>query len=548
MYKMHKALKWLRLIYNVVRISGCRNLWKLICAKFQRDIYPIDIPPMAVETKLDFLVIDIPARSSPMVPNGLGHVYNILKDTGVRFQLLDVNTIIYHRYHMMRILDKVDPVVTASGYVMKKDPWAPGNMEEWAKDEVLEYFWPQIDALLEDIALRKPKAVGMSIHANNRIMVGRSIRAIREKMPGLPVVVGGYDCVRRESGPFFVKDFDYMVIGEAELTLKPLVEALARGEKPRDLPGVIARWDSSDRVWEAPLLEDLDSIDYPKYEWTDLSLYRTFDSNAIAPITASRGCHWSRCRFCSECFTFRKRSPKSVVDEIEFLAYKGFIKIHFNESDINGDPENLYNICTEIIRRKPKVLLGGQIRIDRRNTKEYFEHLARAGILRLIFGVDGWNDRVLRFQMKGYNMKMVFQNLRDCRKAGIYTTVNIIIGVPGETEEDVDEMIENLTRCWGDINMIGSINTLCLSEGSEYYRNPDKYNIRFRGDMEEIYRNNPCLIPLDLWYSEEPYIDQEVRLKRLHRMFTELGRRGIKIIFTSSSIQELRGKKTVSPD
>jgi hypothetical protein len=82
-----------------------------------------------------------------------------------------------------------------------------------------------------------------------------------------------------------------------------------------------------------------------------------------------------------------------------------------------------------------------------------------------------------------------------------------------------------------------------LSNGSEYHRNPDKYKIRFRGDRDEIYKEHPCIIPVDLWYSEEPYIDQEVRLRRLDRMLTELKRRGIKIRYTSSEVKELQDDK-----
>jgi|TARA_B100001964_G_C14029289_1_gene507528 radical SAM superfamily enzyme YgiQ (UPF0313 family) len=155
--------------------------------------------------------------------------------------------------------------------------------------------------------------------------------------------------------------------------------------------------------------------------------------------------------------------------------------------------------------------------------------LSKAGFRHLRFGVDGWTDAVLRILKKGYNMKLVKQNLRDCHESGIYTTINIILGVPGETEGDIDASIESLVSCKDYYDVVEGINTLIMGAGSVYYREPERYNIHFRGDKEEIYRNNPYFIHHDLWYSEEPYIDQEVRMKRLDKICSELYKQGINI-------------------
>lgn len=505
-------------------------------------IYPIPIPPIRVNPDLDLLLLQLPCRYTPMMPNGIGYVHCILKNCGIRFQIIDANIIFYHKYHSQRILGGINPVVTQSGYVMKEDPWDNTNTAEWNRKEVIEYFWPQVEEILQNIAANRPKAIGLSIHESNRTLSIEFIKALRARLPETTIVVGGYDCIYYEIGPHIIPDFDYMVIGEAELTLEPLVIALAKREKPKDLTGIISRYDLPDRKWVAPsLLEDIDSIGFPRYEWTDISIYRAHDGGHLVPITASRGCHWSRCRFCAECFPFRKRSPKKVTDEIEFMVSRGCNIFHFNESDVNGDPQNLYNICAEIIRRRLKVRLAGQLRIDKQNTREYFGHLATAGFVHLRFGVDGWSENTIRLQGKGYNMKLVFQNLRDCYKAGIYTTVNTVIGVPGETEEDVNEMIENMVKCKDYIDLIESFNTLILTAGSEYHKNSDRYKIRFRGNRDEICRNNPQYIPSDLWYSEDPYIDQDIRIRRMNKICTELYRRGIKIgPFASIVVENLK--------
>jgi radical SAM superfamily enzyme YgiQ (UPF0313 family) len=530
-----------RLILRALRVMGAKEAWGKLHGVLKGGIYPFGIPPVEIKRDLDFLVLELPARYQPMMPNGLGYLNNILTKCGIRFQVIDLNIIFYHRYHARRILGEAR-LTAPSGYIMKADPWENANIDEWFKPEVIEYFWPQVEEVLQEIMDKRPKAVGLSVHATNRVLAREFVTVLRAKMPEVTIVIGGYDCFHRDVGPKLLQDFDYMVIGEAELTLNALASALKSGERPKDLPGIISRYDSPERKWTpTPLLEDIDSIGFPKYEWTDVSVYQTCEGNHLVPITASRGCHWGRCRFCAEVLPFRKRQPQKVAEEMEHFTSHGLHSFHFNESDVNGDPENLHNICSEVIRRGLKVQMCGQLRIDKRNSKEYFEHLAEAGFTHLRFGVDGWSKNTLNLQLKGYTMDMVFQNLRDCHQSGIFTTVNIVIGVPGETEDDIDESIENMVRCKGYIDCVESFNTLILACGSEYYKDSEKYRIRFRGDKSEIYRNHPYFIPADLWYSEGPFIDQTIRLRRVNKIAAEIYGQGVEIgAFASRVIEDLK--------
>ena len=498
------------------------RLLKLLGFSFSNNVeqclYPIDIPDISIQSGLDFLLLELPPRYMPMMPNGLGYVHNILNNMGINFQTFDSNIILYHRFHSTRILEN-GPLPSTSTGIKMEDPWDNTNTDFWSDEKVLGFFKPFITEIVDKILSAAPKILGISLNGNNRSLAKRLVRSIKESNPDIIIIVGGYDCVYHDIAPHLFSDFDYMVIKEAELTLSPLVKKLLANEKPFDIPGVLSKYDSKNREWTGvPLLQDLDQSDFPHYEWTDTTLYQSFSRKHLIPIVASRGCNWGKCRFCAECFEFRKRSPKKVVDEIEFMYAKGFHTFHFNESDVNGDPENLYKICEEIIKRKLVLQLMGQLRIHKKNTKEYMHHLAKAGFCHLRFGVDGWSDSTLRLLNKGYNMKMAFENLKNSKQAGIYTTVNVVIGEPGETEEDIDEIIKNIIACKDSVDLVESLNTLILAAGAEYYMNPDKYRIKFRGDRREIYEQYPHYVPTDLWFSEKPYIDQDVRLDRLDRI------------------------------
>lgn len=490
-------------------------------------IYPITIPDISFLPDQDMLLVELPPRYLPIIPNGIGYVHNILKTTGIRFQTLDLNIIMYHRFHSRRIAEGLS---AEQGDIPMDDPWDNVNCDAWSSDAVLDYFRSDIDEIIDGLSAARPAMVGFSLNGFNRVLAGRIAARLREAVPGIIILVGGYDCVYHHVGPKVFTDFDYMFIGEAEMTMPPLLARLMQGERPGNLPGIVSRFDSPDRVWQhGAMPEDLDMNGFPRYEWANLDLYRYHNGYLLVPIAASRGCHWARCTFCAECFTWRRRKPELVVDEIEWLAGQGGDLFHFNESDLNGDHDTLLAICEEIIRRGLTIRLVGQLRIDKKNTRQFFQKLARAGFCSLRFGVDGWSRNTLRLQKKGYTMEMVHQNLRDCYLAGISIDVNIVLGIPGETDSDVEEMIENLLANRQFIHSIAGLNTLILSAGSQYYQDPEAFDIRFRGDRDRIYADHPTAIPYDLWYSEGPYIDQPVRVQRMQRIITSLHEHGFNV-------------------
>ena len=515
------------------------------CEKISKGVQTVfHLPPVRVDENLDLLLLELPPRYIPMIPNGIGHLYNVLKKSPYKFQLIDFNIYSFRWFHQLPSKEDVLKGLQLMGNNV--DPWDNTNVDFWQRDEMLNVINPILASLIEDIIKKRPRSIGISLNGSNRHVAKVVIRRIKESLPEIVIIVGGYDCVYHSVGPYLFSDFDYMAIGEAEETILPLLEAIHAGRRTFDLPGIVSKYDSQGRVWmPKPGPADLDAIGYPRYEWTNLEWYRDLNNNPmLMPITSSRGCKWGRCRFCGECFSFRKRSPIAVVDEIEFLHTNGFNCFHFNESDVNGDPENLYNICSEVIRRNLSVSLMGQLRIDKCNTPEYMKHLAQAGFKHLRFGVDGWSDQILKLQRKGYNMKIVADNLRATSGAKIYTTVNIVIGVPGEREEDVDEAIKNMIALKPYIACIESFNTLLLIGGSEYYKRPSEYGIIFRGNADEIKKEHPHIIPPDLWYSENPYIDQHVRLARLEKICQRLFDNDVTIgPFAKQVIKGLRERK-----
>lgn len=501
-----------------------------------KNIYPIELPEIKFQKGLDLILIDCPSRNLALMPNGLAYVNNALKNTDVTYQIFDLDIVAYHRFHMHRLFDAGGAVTLPSGRVMPEDPWQAEHYDVWTSasemsttrhghTDVIDFFRPLIDETVAALVEARPKILGLSIQQCNEAISQQVVRGVKAELPDIVVVVGGFSCYNADIGRRVFPDCDYMCVGEADLTVGPLVEALARGERPADQPGILSRFDKPNaRFIPAPMAHDLDQIEFPKYEWCDLSLYRNYNDYQLTPIIASRGCRWSRCTFCAERFYWRIRSPQNFVDELEWLVERGCYLYMFNESDLGGMPERVVEICDEIVRRglHRKVKLTGQLRVNKKQNRLFFEKLREANFVALRFGIDAFSANTLRLQKKGYTVDMVSQNLKDCWESGIYTEVNWVIGVPGETDADVAEGIELILKNRQYIGRLANINPLILVNGGVYWIDPEAHNIKFRAPKDELYGKYPRAIPADFWYSTEPYIDAQVRKERFEKIVLAL--------------------------
>jgi len=494
-----------------------------------KNIYPIKLPSIRFAGNTDLILLDCPARNLALMPNGLGYVHNALKRSGIAFETFDLDIVTYHHYHIRRLFDESGVIVLPSGREMPTDPWQAENYDLWADPEVLAYFSPIILQAADAIINARPKVLGLSIQQCNEGFSRLLVNRIKGALQDLVILVGGFSCYNEDIGLKAFPEADYMCIGESDLTVGPLARRLVSGERPRDLPGVLSRYDTPDRTFvPAPMPHNLDRLDFPRYEWFDLGIYRNFNGYQLVPIIASRGCRWSRCTFCAERFYWRIRSAGNFVDELAWLVDQGCTLFMFNESDLNGMPEKLLEICDEIIRRGVKVRLTGQLRIQKASDRPFYDKLRAAGFVALRFGVDAFSANTLRLQKKGYTVDMIRQNLRDCWEAGIFTEVNWVIGVPGETEADCEEGIELILANQQYIGRLANINPLILVNGSVYWIDPERHGIRFRVPKEELYAANVRCVPAESWFSVNPYIDAQVRKQRFERIVMHLHHSGFK--------------------
>jgi len=271
------------------------------------------------------------------------------------------------------------------------------------------------------------------------------------KSKNLKVMIGG-------SHPSFMPEFtlektkgDFIVIGEAEHTVGELVNAFESGKPVEDVAGVYTK--NTKKILQRPLIEDLDSLPFPDWEQIDPRKYKKAPHGGLikhfpyAPMITTRGCPY-KCTFCaSPKFSqgrLRRRSPKNVVDEIEYLISNfGIKEIHFEDDNLTLHRPHIVEICRLLMEKKLKISWAcpNGVRADHLDM-ELLKMMKKAGCYYLAFGIESGNQEILDNVKKNTSLEKLEEGVKMASKAGIMTQGFFIFGLPGETEETIKKTIK----------------------------------------------------------------------------------------------------------
>ena len=200
-------------------------------------------------------------------------------------------------------------------------------------------------------------------------------------------------------------------------------------------------------------IKDLDSLPFPNRKKIDFKNYLTIwkDNHGYSSITINtqRGCPFT-CKWCSHAVygdTYRRRSAKNVVQELKYISREyrpdrfWFVddvftmsKKWLQEFNLELKNENL-SISYECISRADKL------------DEESVNLLKESGCSLIWIGAESGSQKVLDLMDRRVDARQVREMIKLAKNAGIQTGTFIMLGYPGETEEDILESIEHLKDC-----------------------------------------------------------------------------------------------------
>jgi radical SAM superfamily enzyme YgiQ (UPF0313 family) len=320
----------------------------------------------------------------------------------------------------------------------------------------------------------RPSVVGLYCNLMTKRNVLRMAASARAA--GALVVLGGPD------PPHYAEEYlqhgaDFVVVGEGELTLEQLLPRLLLCPASRafgDVSGLVYRDEGGTLVRTAPrpLLPRLDDQPWPLREAIDLQPYlaawRERHGKGSLSLLTARGCPYT-CRWCSRSVfgeSHRRRSPKAVADELQFLAEHYRPDMVWYVDDVFTIHKGfVLEYARELERRSLRVPFECISRADRIDA-EIALALRRLGCARLWIGSESGSQRILDLMDRRVTLEQVQNATRLLKRHGIETGMFIMLGYEGEELQDLEATVAHLKRAAPDVFLTTVAYPI---KGTEYY-------------------------------------------------------------------------------
>ncbi|WP_206201943.1 radical SAM protein [Terasakiella sp. SH-1] len=272
------------------------------------------------------------------------------------------------------------------------------------------------------------------------------------------------------------KCVDAICFGEGE---KPLNELLQAEDKQGFLNGH-SSWITHTNIankqtlFQHDFIYDLDEIPFLDYGILDLEGYKlnsTLSRYSVSdklsdsigtsgeeetsfPIMTSRGCPF-RCTFCASHAAHGRKmryySLERVTEDLKQLKDLFDVSgIIIQDDHFMGGDQRPYDIVSQIKTFDLKMFFQNALAIYALKP-DFLKLLKEAGVRELVLPIESGSARVLKEVMrKPLKLKIVQDVTKNCREAGIYTDCNIILGMPGETMQDIADSREFLKTLYAD--------------------------------------------------------------------------------------------------
>ncbi|MFO8058287.1 MAG: radical SAM protein [bacterium] len=383
--------------------------------------------------------------------------------------------------------------------------WGVGPEEQPAAASLYLGLKWAVSRQADHILAHRPEAFLFSTYISNLLWSMMLARELKARSPGTPIIFGGPGVGLPEVQGFVLGAgfADALVAGEGERTVVDLCRGIGEG-RYRETAGVATLADGAVRLSPRTpgFLSELPSPSFtgfplPGLEVADYAAnrpnpFRTPFFTGL-PVYSSRGCV-NRCAYCSESAywkSFRFREPEAVFRDLARLSEE-----HREDHFLLGD--SAVNFKHDWLRSFTGLLSGSGLDLkicaymfaDPALDRDMAESLFKAGFRYVTLGIETFSGRLRNKINKRYDGDDLFRPICALTGAGIHVKANLLVGFPGETEEDLEDSLRYIKR-WRELSDSergpGTLywdagHPLRLEAYSDLYNRPAEYGIRLIQD------------------------------------------------------------------
>lgn len=324
--------------------------------------------------------------------------------------LLSIATYLSDRGHVVRVCDRA--------------------IDNCKTKEVLDRFAPDI------VGISAPASFDDAMHVSKKA-----------KKRNIPVVWGGQVTSLMPETILKSGFVDYIVIGEGEITMLELINALINKTSLYKVDGLAFVENNKVVINKDREFADLKDLPIIDFSFVDPSKYFITNMNykKMLFIYASKGCTHS-CTYCyNSCLSkgiWRARPPECYLTEIRNLIEKyGVDGVYFTDDLLYPNREYLHSFCNNIIESGLDFVWSCNARADS-CAKEDLQLMYDAGCRWIFSGIESGSEQRQKDLKKRVNLKRAKEIMLYCKEIGIITTTSFILGFVDETKEELKKTVE----------------------------------------------------------------------------------------------------------
>ncbi len=304
-----------------------------------------------------------------------------------------------------------------------------------------------------------PKIVCIGVTFQDNIIAAFTLAdRVREKLPSAKIVFGGQiitRCYDKMLADSFLKHlWDYLALWDGELPLLDIHNRVVNSSR-EPMRNVISQNTDNDTDNGFDLtgrqhgVFDLNETIRPDFDDIDFDAY--FFPEMLIPLQTARGCYGS-CEFCAipsgSNFGFRERSVEKLIDDIKYiqeLTQKKYGKkaTYFKFMDDTSSPRTLFSLAQQIIENGLDAKWETYVRMETPFQElENMELLFQGGCRKLMWGLETNDPQVLKNMNKKVKHISTNKVLDASYEAGILNFVFVLLGFPGETDEQRTNLVD----------------------------------------------------------------------------------------------------------
>jgi len=307
---------------------------------------------------------------------------------------------------------------------------------------------------LEFITNKQPKIVAIYANLMTKINVIKFIKILKsDAQYGFPKIVLGGPDVTYNLENYLKTGAHYLVIGEGEQTITELHNAIAQNSDISKVTGIA--YLEKDSVVKTPpreKIKDLSTLPLPNREGITIKKYletwKTHHGKSSMTVSTQRGCPYT-CKWCSTAVygqSYRRRPANLVVEELAMLQKKyNPDSIWFVDDVFTVSHKWIREFHSETKRQNIIIPFECITRAERLND-EILQLLKEAGCYRIWIGAESGSQKIIDAMDRRVDVNVVKDAIIKTNKIGIETGTFIMLGYPGENEDDINETISYLKK------------------------------------------------------------------------------------------------------